>query len=257
MKRGTIDHPKMRALLKALPVTGRYAAVGILESLWHFAALYAWQGDIGRHDDAAIAEWIGWQGSPESLIEPLVTTGWLDRVDGPERLVVHDWQEHCDDSVKKRMQRELGRVERHGNQAETCPGSVESGLDMSGHVNPRARGSGLGSGHGNEEGGEGETPPVPDAFASLTDRDAILRWFHTVQKADPSPAYLAAWRGAIADLASRHADAAAIAAALKWYSHAEGKYRGAMPTARFLNADWFLGLVAKCAEAGRRDVMEE
>jgi len=106
--------------------------------------------------------------------------------------------------------------------------------------------------------GEGENgADIPDAFASLTDRDAILRWFHTVQKADPSPAYLAAWRGAVADLADRHADAAAIAAALKWYSHADGKRRPAIPPARFLNADWFLVLVAKCAEAGRRDVMQE
>lgn len=123
MKRGTIDHPKLRALVAALCVTGRYQAVGILESLWHFTALYAWRGDVGKHSDAAITEWIGWTGSPDSLISALVKTGWLERTDTPARLVVHDWAEHCDDAVRMRMKREAQTSEHDGtsgNDVGTC-----------------------------------------------------------------------------------------------------------------------------------------
>jgi hypothetical protein len=157
VKRGTIDHPKMRALVAALPIGGcRYQAVGILESLWHFTALYAYRGDVGRHTDTAIAEWIGWKGSPDSLIEPLVKTGWLNRADGPERLVVHDWMDHCDDSVKKRFSREA-------QNALKCPPHIYTCPDMSRHGGTRARGEGqeaIGEGQkaldGEEETGKTE-----------------------------------------------------------------------------------------------------
>ena len=142
MKRGTIDHPKLRALVAALPVRGRYEAVGVLESIWHFTALYAYRGDIGKHADAAIAEWIGWQGSPDSLIGALVKTGWLNAVDGPERLTVHDWHEHCDDSVKKRLSRESQKAPSVAAETGTCLSDGGECLDMSGHNQPRARAKG-------------------------------------------------------------------------------------------------------------------
>ena len=59
VKRGTLEHPKLRALAKALEIPRPYA-VGILESLWHLTARYAPQGDIGRFSDEEIARWVGW-----------------------------------------------------------------------------------------------------------------------------------------------------------------------------------------------------
>lgn len=106
MKRGTIDHPKTRLLCTKLDIP-RYQAVGILESMWHFAAMYAHNGDIGRFSNEAIAEWIDFDDdAADRLVDCLVDCGWLDRVDGPSRLMVHHWQEHCDDAVKKRLQRD-------------------------------------------------------------------------------------------------------------------------------------------------------
>jgi len=99
MKRGTPGHPKTLALVTFLGIE-RYAAVGILESLWHFAAQYARRGDIGRHSNAAISQAIGWQGDADALVKALVDSKWLDPCPC-HRLRIHDWPEHADQAVQK------------------------------------------------------------------------------------------------------------------------------------------------------------
>ena len=100
MKRGTPDHPKVDHLMELLSVP-RYAAVGILESLWHVAQRYAPRGDIGKFPNARIARKIGYnEKEAESLVKALVMSGWLD-VSSKYRLVVHDWQDHVDQTVKR------------------------------------------------------------------------------------------------------------------------------------------------------------
>ena len=103
MKRGTVDHPKTKKLAKLLELP-RYAAVGILESLWHFAARYCPTGDVGRYGDDELAEDLGWTGDPKALTDALVEAEWLDRND-THRLIVHDWPEHCDDAVHMHLAR--------------------------------------------------------------------------------------------------------------------------------------------------------
>lgn len=114
MKRGCPDHPKVYDLCERLRVR-RPTAVGYLELLWHFTAKYAPQGDIGRFSDTRIEAGLDWGGKPGKLIEALVGAGWLDRhvpaTASPLprhsecRLVVHDWHEHADDAVRKRLSR--------------------------------------------------------------------------------------------------------------------------------------------------------
>jgi hypothetical protein len=100
VKRGTPDHPKARALALKLGLR-RFEIVGLLESLWHFAAGYARRGDLGRFSDLEIAEHLGWEpGSHESLIRALVETRWLDRCQC-HRLRVHDWPDHADQTVSR------------------------------------------------------------------------------------------------------------------------------------------------------------
>ena len=99
MKRGTPSHPKTLELAAALDLP-QWGAVGILESLWHFAAQYARRGDVGRRTDLAIARAIGWKDDPGRLIAALVETGWLDRC-RCHRLRVHDWPEHADQTVAR------------------------------------------------------------------------------------------------------------------------------------------------------------
>ena len=108
MKRGTPDHYKMAELARLLKVPAPYAipwANGVMERLWHYAAKYTPQGDIGKVSDEAIAKACEWPERKSSqLISALLEAKWLDFSER-HRLLVHDWSEHADESVKKLLQR--------------------------------------------------------------------------------------------------------------------------------------------------------
>jgi len=97
MKRGTPDHPKVLMLANRLKIP-RYAAVGLLECLWHFTARYAAQGDVGRFENDIIASALDWKKKPDDLISALIAEKWLD-VHEKYRLVVHHWSDHSDDTA--------------------------------------------------------------------------------------------------------------------------------------------------------------
>ncbi len=107
MKRGTIEHPKTQMLADLLGIPLLHA-VGIIESLFHWTAKYVRTGAIGSCTNAVIAKRIHWDGDPDKLIEALVAAkgtgekGWLE-THKKHRLVVHDWHDHADDSVRKTM----------------------------------------------------------------------------------------------------------------------------------------------------------
>ncbi len=107
MKRGTPDHPKLLDLCDHLKCD-LATAVGYLELLWHFTAKYCPQGDIGRYSDRRIEAALGWNGGrwkPHGkLITALSLCHWID-IDPVSRLVIHDWHDHCDDVVRKRLAR--------------------------------------------------------------------------------------------------------------------------------------------------------
>lgn len=114
MKRGTPEHPKVKRLARLLKIN-RAWAIGLLEALWHWAGRFAPQGDIGRHEDAEIAEGVFWEKNPRVLIEALLTAGWLE-VHATHRLIIHDWHDHADDAVRKYLKRnnlEFQTVSRH------------------------------------------------------------------------------------------------------------------------------------------------
>jgi hypothetical protein len=103
MKRGTTDHPKMLMLASLLGLE-KWGAVGIMESVWHFTAKYAPQGDIGKYTREMIAVGIGWTGGADRLIDALIGAKWLD-LSGQNELIVHDWSEHSDDYANKYLLR--------------------------------------------------------------------------------------------------------------------------------------------------------
>jgi hypothetical protein len=103
MKRGVPRHPKVGHLCELLRVRVPMA-VGYLELLWHFTAEFAPQGDIGRFEDQRIEAALHWSGAKGKLISAMVGAGWIDR-HLESRLVVHDWCDHADDAVRKRLSR--------------------------------------------------------------------------------------------------------------------------------------------------------
>lgn len=103
MKRGTLDHPKTAMLADSLGLE-LYAAVGLLECLFHFTAQYARRGDIGRYSDKIIAHRCFWNREPGTLVAALLKCRWLE--EHPEhRLIVHDWHAHADNTVRTAMKR--------------------------------------------------------------------------------------------------------------------------------------------------------
>ena len=101
MKRGAIDHPKMRRLWLALKIP-QYAAIGLVESLFHFTAKFARQGNIGKFGNDEIAAALAWEGNPDVMVHAFVKAGWLEERN-EHRLIVHDWHDHADQSVKKTL----------------------------------------------------------------------------------------------------------------------------------------------------------
>jgi hypothetical protein len=106
LKRGTTRHPKLFALCEALHCR-RPAAIGYLVLLWEFASEYAPQGDIGRYSEKRIEAAMDFRGTAGSLIQALLTSGWLDTLESPggNCLVIHDWHDHCEESVRRKLQR--------------------------------------------------------------------------------------------------------------------------------------------------------
>jgi hypothetical protein len=131
----------MMRLARALGC-GRAAAVGHMELLWHFAAVRAPQGDIGKWTDAEIAHACAFEGDEAQFVVALVESGWLDR-SPRHRLVVHDWHDHADHSVKKWLERQ---------ELTAFSESIARGRRVRDESRPKAdlsalaRGSGLGSG---------------------------------------------------------------------------------------------------------------
>lgn len=104
MKRKTIQHRKMLALYRILGV--RHAeAVGLMEMLWQWTAEMCPTGAIGAYTDVDIAAASGWEGDPSAFVEALKSpqVRFVESHKG-YRLVVHDWSQHCEDSVHKRLE---------------------------------------------------------------------------------------------------------------------------------------------------------
>ena len=102
MKSGTEAKLKFKQLQRRLGLAV-WQARGLLDTLWNFAANNCPAGDIGRFTDEEIAIGIDWQEEPEKLIGALEACRWIDRTTPPERLIIHDWPEHCEYEVHKTL----------------------------------------------------------------------------------------------------------------------------------------------------------
>lgn len=101
---GAFTSPKIRMLGVLLEIPWLHA-VGLCGALWRFTGKHAPTGEIGLHSNEEIAIALEWTGDPQSLVEAFVRSRLLDRVDGPERLLVHDWPDHSPRHVRAALQR--------------------------------------------------------------------------------------------------------------------------------------------------------
>ena len=97
----TSELVKFKNLQKDLELS-LFETIGLLEAIWHFTAKNTIRGDIGQHSNQEIAEWIGWKKDADQMVKALTERGWLDP--HPKyRVIVHDWHQHADKSIKTIM----------------------------------------------------------------------------------------------------------------------------------------------------------
>jgi hypothetical protein len=95
----------MRDLAVELKIPKNHA-IGIMEHFWNWTAEQCPRGNVGRVSDEFIQEEVAPELRRADLVAALIKVGFLDRHDSPEiRLYVHDWHEHADNSLRKRLER--------------------------------------------------------------------------------------------------------------------------------------------------------
>lgn len=68
--------------------------------LWHFAAEFALDGDLGKFSEEVIAQALSYDDPSTVLINALVESRWLDRC-RCHGLRIHDWPDHADQTVQR------------------------------------------------------------------------------------------------------------------------------------------------------------
>ena len=109
-----ITHDKTYALAEALHIKN-YAAVGIMVSLWSWAAINATNGDISSYPPRAISDAVGWNGKrPEDFYQTLLEVRLIERADN--RVVVRNWEKYAQlliDSEAIQKEKAAERVKKH------------------------------------------------------------------------------------------------------------------------------------------------
>lgn len=123
MKRNTPEHWKTEMLMETLSI-GLAQAVGHLELLFNTTAKHTPHGDIGKMPNSIIAKRCGWVENADKFVQALIKCRWLDECT-VNRLTVHDWEEHCDDSTRKQVNRSKTpfkvAVRTTADIVRTCP----------------------------------------------------------------------------------------------------------------------------------------
>jgi hypothetical protein len=126
MKANTTDLIKFKKLQRKLNESVR-GIVGLLEMLWQATSKNCPCGDIGKFSNEDIAIMVDWEGDHDALIEALVACKWLDECD-ENRLVVHDWEEHCPTYIRgnlARSRRDFAEPTKYGTKEATKYGTKE------------------------------------------------------------------------------------------------------------------------------------
>lgn len=104
MKEEAIECKKMYRLARLLRVEHAHA-VGLMEMFWRGVRQDAPDGSLRGIDAVEIAIWCKWQGDSEALLSALASAKWVD-ASARHQWLVHDWPQHCENSVHTRMAKE-------------------------------------------------------------------------------------------------------------------------------------------------------
>ena len=131
MKIECLNHVKTLKLKHRLQIP-KWQAVGILETLFNFAAVNADDGNIGRYTNDEICLYLEYFDSSDKLIEALIESGFVDVCD-ENRLSIHDWNEHAPKYIKDRIAKRNKRRSVSQTVVDKTP-DVDAGSKMSGKI---------------------------------------------------------------------------------------------------------------------------
>lgn len=104
MKKEAYRHPKFKRLARALRINLVWAE-GLASRLWHITATLTPHGNIGKLSNEDIADELEFDVErADELVAALVDVRLIDESD-TFRLVVHDWPDHCEESVHLKLAR--------------------------------------------------------------------------------------------------------------------------------------------------------
>jgi hypothetical protein len=109
-KRGTLNHPKNQRLAKALK-TAPGLTLGLLETIWEWAATYQPTGRLTAHDLEEALDYGKWRKvfrDYSRVIEALIDPAhrWLDPLDNGA-YGIHNWPKHATDGVHAMLYRNI------------------------------------------------------------------------------------------------------------------------------------------------------
>lgn len=109
-----LTHWKTCKLRDKLTLKGNYEAVGLIVSLWLWAAQNASDGNITNYSARDIADGIGYKKPAGKLLEALLECKLIDK--GEDGTRIHDWEEHAAllmDAESQQRENTRKRVQRH------------------------------------------------------------------------------------------------------------------------------------------------
>lgn len=101
VKHTAVYHPKMNRLMRLIG-RSRPSTVGLMEMFWIWVGQYCPDGNLTKVV-SDIESAIEWDGNEGDFLEALIGSGFVDDDNG--RVVVHDWDDHCPEYIKKRRRR--------------------------------------------------------------------------------------------------------------------------------------------------------
>lgn len=139
------QHRKTSKLAEELKISSAIVdpntiAVGLLVGLWTWAIQNAYDGNLSECSPRTIANACQWKKKPETLVQALIKTGWLD-----DDMQLHDWEEYAVlliDQEENRKEKTRERVRKHREkkmQGLVCAycGDRATGYD---HIIPVSKG---------------------------------------------------------------------------------------------------------------------
>jgi len=96
---GLRDHRKIRKLARELQIEQAHA-LGLVVNFWLFA-LNNWGYGFLDNDPEEIAHACVWPNDPDVLTEALLNAGFIERLDSPGALRIHDWDNYGGKYIKQ------------------------------------------------------------------------------------------------------------------------------------------------------------